>query len=67
MNGDPPIEDWQEAEALREILRIARGLETEDFDRDVAPRLRRLSAAQRAKVAEVIDETLRQRWPKETG
>ncbi len=63
MDRDPPIEDWEQAEALEEILRIARGIGREDFERDVMPRLRRLSRAQRRRVAAAIDDTLREPGP----
>jgi hypothetical protein len=50
--GEPPLEDWSRAEALREVLRVARGLDGEDFERDVLPRLRRLTPDQRRQVLE---------------
>jgi len=55
---DPPTDEWSRAEALQEILRIARGLEGEDFERDVLPRLRRLTAEQRRLVAQALRRTL---------
>lgn len=63
MDTDPPLDDWERAGALAEILRIARGIEHEDFTRDVAPRLRRLSGTQRARVGVAIREALEQEWP----
>jgi hypothetical protein len=50
-----PIEYWAREEALREAARIVRRLPFEDYDRDVRPRLRRLTPAQRA----LVHETLR--------
>jgi hypothetical protein len=45
--GDPPLEQWAEEEALRQVKRIARTMETSsDFDRDVVPLLRRLTSEQ---------------------
>jgi len=38
--SEPPLDDWSRAEVLREVLRVARGLDGEDFERDVLPRLR---------------------------
>jgi hypothetical protein len=57
---DPPVGDWEHEEALRELLRIVDGLGTEDFDRDVAPRLARLTERQRQAVAAAIDATVRE-------
>jgi len=56
--GEPPTETWSRAEALREILRIGRGLGYEDFERDVLPRLRRLSVDQRRQVARAMRSAL---------
>jgi len=58
MIGEPPTDAWSRAEALREILRIGRGLGREDFERDVLPRLRRLSRDQRRQVVRAIRSTL---------
>jgi hypothetical protein len=57
---DPPVADWEHDEALRELMRIVEGLGTEDFDRDVAPRLARLTERQRQAVAAAIDATVRE-------
>jgi hypothetical protein len=51
----PPIEDWSRDEALREAARIVRRLPFEDYERDVQPRLRRLTPGQR----QLVSETLR--------
>jgi hypothetical protein len=45
--GEPPLERWAEEEAIRQVERIARTMETSsDFDRDVVPLLRRLTSQQ---------------------
>jgi len=49
-----PIDDWAREEALREAARIVRRLPFEDYDRDVRPRLRRLTPAQQALVRETL-------------
>ena len=50
MRDRPALAEWEEEGALRELVRLAVGLTYEDFDRDVLPRLRRLTPAQRAMV-----------------
>ena len=62
MDTEPPVDAWEEAEALREVLRIARGVRHEDFERDVVPRLRRLSSAQRVRVAQAMEAALKQEF-----
>ena len=57
---EPPTNEWARAVALREILRIGRGLGREEFERDVLPRLRRLSQEQRRQVAGALRATLAQ-------
>ena len=54
---DPPLAEWAEEDALRELLRLAVGLPHEDFDRDVLPRLRRLTADQRAVLRRALART----------
>ena len=44
------------------MLRIARGVRHEDFERDVVPRLRRLSSAQRVRVAQAMEAALKQEF-----
>lgn len=44
----PALPAWEEEGALHEVVRLARGLPYEDFDRAVLPRLLRLTQAQRA-------------------
>ncbi len=56
--NEPPLPEWSRAEALQEVLRIARGLDAEDFDRDVLPRLRRLTEDQRRDVVQAMRATL---------
>jgi hypothetical protein len=46
--SDPPIDDWARQHALLEVCRIARELPNPDFERDVQPRLGRLTPGQRA-------------------
>jgi hypothetical protein len=55
---EPPLWDWSRAEALREVLRVARGLDDEDFERDVLPRLRRLIPDQRRQVLDAMRATV---------
>ncbi len=50
----PPLDRWSRDEALREAARIARRLPFEDYDRDVRPRLRRLTPAQRVLVRDTL-------------
>jgi hypothetical protein len=50
--ADAPIQRWAREEALRETVRIARDLPSEDFERDVLPRLSRLTPDQRRIVLE---------------
>jgi hypothetical protein len=50
----PPLESWAREEALREAARIVRRLPFEDYDRDVRPRLRRLTEGQRALVRDTL-------------
>jgi hypothetical protein len=40
------------------VLRIARGLDGEDFERDALPRLRRLTPDQRRQVLEAMRATI---------
>jgi len=47
MPETPPIEDWARQGALMEVFRIARELPDADFERDVEPRLARLTPGQR--------------------
>lgn len=58
--ADPPLSAWEREGALRELVRIARGLDHEDFRADVMPRLRRLTAGQRALLARAVDDTVRE-------
>jgi hypothetical protein len=51
---EPPLEQWEREGVLLAAMEIARILPHGDVDRDVRPRLRRLTRAQR----EVLDETL---------
>jgi hypothetical protein len=51
--GYEPLDESSRAEVLREVLREARGLDTEEFERDVLPRLRRLTDEQRREVLEL--------------
>jgi hypothetical protein len=50
--ADPPIDRWSQEEALREIVRIARGMPASGAEREVAPRLARLTPEQRRIVRE---------------
>jgi len=50
--------DRSRAEVLREVMRIASGLENEEFARDLLPRLRRLTAEQRREVGEALARML---------
>jgi len=52
--NDLSLEEWAREEALRELARIARRLPFEDFERDVRPRLARLTPGRR----ELIEDTL---------
>jgi hypothetical protein len=46
---EPPIERWAREEALRQLARIATAMDqSRDFEREVAPLLRRLTAKQLA-------------------
>jgi len=56
--SEPPLDDWSRAEMLREVLRVARGLDQEEFERDVLPRLRRLTDDQRRQVLEAMRATV---------
>jgi hypothetical protein len=47
MPDHPPIDEWAHQAALIEVFRIARGLRDVDFERDVRPRLTRLTSEQR--------------------
>jgi len=51
--GYEPLDEWSRAEVLREVLRGARGLDTEEVERDVLPRLRRLTDEQRREALEL--------------
>jgi hypothetical protein len=51
---EPPIEEWSRRLALLEAARIARRLPFEDFERDVRPRLARLTREQRAQIEETL-------------
>jgi hypothetical protein len=62
MDASPPLDRWSREEALREAIRIARRLPFEDYDRDVRPRLRRLTPAQQV----LVRDTLR-RWARSEG
>ena len=49
MAGDgPPLDKWAREAAVDEFARIVRRFPFEDFDRDVRPRLARLTQEQRA-------------------
>jgi hypothetical protein len=50
--ADPPIDRWSREEALREIVRIARGMPASGAEREVAPPLSRLTPEQRRIVRE---------------
>lgn len=64
---EPPVSGWSDEEVPRELVRLARGVGSEDFDRDVAPRLARLTAEQRAAVAGAIDTLLGRHRPPSPG
>lgn len=55
---DPPLGEWSHDVMLRELARIAAELPNADFDRDVLPRLRRLTEEQRADVKAAWDRLL---------
>jgi hypothetical protein len=50
----PPLDRWSREEALHEAARIVKRLPFEDYDRDVRPRLRRLTPAQRVLVRDTL-------------
>jgi hypothetical protein len=52
----PPLEEWAREVAMLEAIRIARRMPFEDFERDVRPRLARLTREQRAIVEDGLVE-----------
>ena len=59
MAGDrPPLDKWAREAAVDELARIVRRFPFEDFDRDVQPRLARLTPEQRAIVEEGLGSLL---------
>jgi hypothetical protein len=56
MSDVPPLEQWAREEALREVERIARRMPFEDFQRDVRPRLARLTREQLALLEDRLAE-----------
>lgn len=52
---EPPLETWAREEAVREALRITQRLPYADFDRDVRPRLNRLTHEQRRLLATTLE------------
>jgi hypothetical protein len=52
MDDPPPLEEWEREVALLETIRIARRMPFEEFERDVRPRLARLTREQRGIVEE---------------
>lgn len=57
MIPDPPIDEWERQEALRELTRVARDLEQESAGR-IMTRLGRLTRSQRDAVAEAMERIL---------
>lgn len=56
MGEQPPLEEWAREVAMLEAIRIARRMPFEDFERDVRPRLARLTREQRAIVEDGLVE-----------
>jgi hypothetical protein len=54
MSDEPPLERWERQIAVLEAVRIARRSPFEDFERDVRPRLARLTREQ----LRVMEESL---------
>ena len=54
MSDEPPLEKWARQIAVLEAVRIARRSPFEDFERDVRPRLARLTREQ----LRVMEESL---------
>jgi hypothetical protein len=52
---DPPLETWAREEAMREALRMAKRLPYADYERDVRPRLNRLTREQRQLLATTLE------------
>jgi hypothetical protein len=52
---DPPLETWARDEAMREAMCIARRMPYADYDRDVRPRLNRLTREQRRLLATTLE------------
>ena len=52
--SDPPVVSWSREVALAEVARILRRLPFEDFERDVRPRLARLTREQRVLVEDAL-------------
>jgi hypothetical protein len=55
---DPPVDRWEAEEAIRAVAVTAKGLDSESFEEDLLPRLRRLTRRQREVVFSFIDRTL---------
>ncbi|MDH3724740.1 MAG: hypothetical protein OER93_03210 [Thermoleophilia bacterium] len=55
---DPPVDRWEAEEAIRAATITAEGLDSESFEDDVLPRLRRLTRRQREVVFSFLDRTL---------
>ncbi|MDH3226400.1 MAG: hypothetical protein OEM67_04835 [Thermoleophilia bacterium] len=55
---DPPVDRWEAEEAIRAATITAEGLDSESFEDDVLPRLRRLTRRQREDVFSFLDRTL---------
>jgi len=54
MSDEPPLEEWARENAVLEAVRIARRSPFEDFERDVRPRLARLTREQLAVLEEAL-------------
>lgn len=55
---DPPVDRWEAEEAIRAATITATGLDSESFEDDLLPRLRRLTRRQREVVFSFLDRTL---------
>ncbi len=55
---DPPVDRWEAEEAIRAATVTAKRLDSESFEDDVLPRLRRLTRRQREVVFSFLDRTL---------